>query len=137
MHANASFSSQTAEMLAILLNSLLPDDTLTAAKLELIRIVESRQLPSNSQIFVSSDEIMDLFGALTIIEKEIIREHDSLVQVIRAPQGLCGTRQARKRGGTILYMTTTLYIARSCDKGRGLWGEIDVRESRPSLEEQT
>jgi hypothetical protein len=91
MHANASFSSQTAEMLAILLNSLLPDDTLTAAKLELIRIVESRQLPSNSQIFVSSDEIMDLFGALTIIEKEIIREHDSLVQVIRAPQGLCGT----------------------------------------------
>jgi hypothetical protein len=49
MHENASSSSQTAEMLAINLlnNSLLPDDTLTAAKLELIGIAESRQLHSN------------------------------------------------------------------------------------------
>jgi hypothetical protein len=39
MHANASTSNQTAKMLAIILlnNSLLPDDTLTAAKLELVR----------------------------------------------------------------------------------------------------
>jgi hypothetical protein len=51
MNANASSSSQTAEMLAIILlnNSILPDDTVTAEKLELIRIAESRQLPSNSQ----------------------------------------------------------------------------------------
>jgi hypothetical protein len=48
MHANASTSSQTAEMLAIILlnNALLPDETLTAAKLELIRIAESRQVSS-------------------------------------------------------------------------------------------
>jgi hypothetical protein len=54
VHANASTSSQTAEILAIILlnNSLLPDDTLTAAKLELIRIAESRQVPSNSRKFV-------------------------------------------------------------------------------------
>jgi hypothetical protein len=71
MHANASSSSQTAEILAILLlnNSLLPDDTLTAAKLELIRIEESMQLPSNSQKVVSSDEIMDLSGELTTLDK--------------------------------------------------------------------
>jgi hypothetical protein len=62
MHANASSSSQTAEMLAIILlnNSLLPDDTLTAAKLELIRIAESRQVPSTSRKFASSEEIMEL-----------------------------------------------------------------------------
>jgi hypothetical protein len=50
MHANASSSSKTTEMLAII-----PDDTLTAAKLELIRIAASRQLPSNSQNVVSSE----------------------------------------------------------------------------------
>jgi hypothetical protein len=59
MHANAFTSGQTAEMLAIILlnNSLLPDDTLTAAKLELIRIAESRQVPSNSHNFVSPEDI--------------------------------------------------------------------------------
>jgi hypothetical protein len=45
MHAGASSSSQTPEMLAIILlnNSNLQDETLTAAKLELIRVAESRQ----------------------------------------------------------------------------------------------
>jgi hypothetical protein len=57
MHENASSSSQTSEMSAILLlnNSLLPGDTLTAAKFEFIFIAESRQLPSNSQEVLSSE----------------------------------------------------------------------------------
>ena len=97
MHANASSSSQTAEMLAIILlnNSLLPDDTLTAAKLELIRIAESRQLPSNSQTVISSEEIMDLSGELTTLDKDIIKQHNRLVQANSVPQGL-GESSVRK-----------------------------------------
>jgi hypothetical protein len=45
MHAGTSSSSQTAEMLAIILlnNFSLQDETLTADKLELIRIAETRE----------------------------------------------------------------------------------------------
>jgi hypothetical protein len=90
MHENASPSSQTAEMLAINLlnNSLLPDDTLTAAKLELIGIAESRQLHSNYENVVSSEEIMDLSGILNTLDKDIIKQQNSLVQVTNATQGL-------------------------------------------------
>jgi hypothetical protein len=89
MHANASSSSQTAEMLAIILlnNSLLPDDTLTAAKLELIRIAESRQVPSTSRKFASSEEIMELSEELTTLDKDIVKQHNRLVHVTSVPQG--------------------------------------------------
>jgi hypothetical protein len=64
MHTNASTSSKIAEMMAIipLINSLVPDDTLTAAKLELIRIAESSQVPSNPRKFVSPEEIAEASG---------------------------------------------------------------------------
>jgi hypothetical protein len=89
MHANASSSSQTVEMLAIILlnNSLLPDDTLTAAKLELIRIAESRQVPSNSRKFASSEEVMELSEELTTLDKDIVKQHNRLVHVTSVPQG--------------------------------------------------
>jgi hypothetical protein len=88
MHANASSTSQTAEILAILLltNSLLPDDTLTAAKLELISSAKSRQLHSNSQKVVLSEDIIDISGELTTLDKDIIKQQNRLFQVISAPQ---------------------------------------------------
>jgi hypothetical protein len=89
MHANASTSSQTAEMLAIILlnNSLLPDDTLTAAKLELIRIAESRQIPSNPRKIVSPEEIAEVSGELNVLDKDIVKQHNHLVQVTSSTQG--------------------------------------------------
>ena len=74
MHANASISSQTAEMLAIILlnNSLLPNDTLTAAKLELIRISESKQVPSKSRKFVSPKEIAEVSRELNVLDEDIV-----------------------------------------------------------------
>jgi hypothetical protein len=89
MHENASSSSQTAEMLAIILlnKSMLPEDTLTAAKLELIRIAKSRKVPSNSRIIVSSEEIVEQFGEFTILDKDIVKPHNLLIQVTSAPQG--------------------------------------------------
>jgi hypothetical protein len=88
MHANASTSSQTAEMLAIILlnNSLLPDDTLTAAKLEIIRIEESRQVPSNLRKFASPEEIAEVSEELNVLDKDIVRQHNRLVHVTSAPQ---------------------------------------------------
>jgi hypothetical protein len=89
MDANASTSSQTSEMLAIILlnNSLLPDDTLTAAKLELIRIAESRQVPSKSRKFVSPEEIAEVSEELNVLDKNIVKQHNHLVHVTSAPQG--------------------------------------------------
>jgi hypothetical protein len=58
----------------LLNNSILPADSLTAAKLELIRLAESRKLPSNSQKVVSAEEIMDLSGELTTIDKDIVTD---------------------------------------------------------------
>ena len=75
MHSDASTSSQTAEILEIILlnNSLLPDDTLTAAKLELIRIAESRVVPSKSRKFVSPEEIAEVSGELNVLDKDIVK----------------------------------------------------------------
>jgi hypothetical protein len=89
MHTNASTSSQTAEMLASILlnNSLLLDDTLTAAKLELIRITESTQVPSNSRKIVSSEEIAEVSEELNVLDKDIVKQHNHLVHVTSAPQG--------------------------------------------------
>jgi hypothetical protein len=89
MHANASTSSQTAEMLAIILlnNSLLPDDTLTAAKLELIRIAESRQVPSKPRKFVSPEEITEVSGELNVLDKDIVKQHNNLIQGTSTPHG--------------------------------------------------
>jgi hypothetical protein len=89
MHSNASTSSQIAEMLAIILpnNSLLLDDTLTAAKLELIRISESRQVPSNSRKFVSPEEIAEVSEEPNVLDKDIFKQHNHLVHVTSAPKG--------------------------------------------------
>jgi hypothetical protein len=97
MHADASTSSQTAEMLAIILlnNYLLPDDTMTAAKLELIRIAESRQVPSNSRKFVSPEEIAEVSEELNVLDKDIFKQHNHLVHVTSAPQG-SGDKSLRK-----------------------------------------
>jgi hypothetical protein len=89
IHANASTSSQTAEILDIILlnNSLLPDDTLTAAKLQLIRIAESRQVPSNSRKFISSEEIEEVSEELDVLDNDIVKQHNHPVHVTSAPQG--------------------------------------------------
>jgi hypothetical protein len=89
MHTNESTSSQTAEMLARILlnNSLLLDDTLAAAKLELIRITESTQVPSNSRKIVSSEEIAEVSEELNVLDKDIVKQHNHLVHVTSAPQG--------------------------------------------------
>jgi hypothetical protein len=74
MHANASTSSQTAEMLSILLlnNALLPDETLTAAKLELIRIAEPRQVSCpNSKEDVTNEDIAELNQAISSLDKRV------------------------------------------------------------------
>jgi hypothetical protein len=99
MHANASTSSQTAEMLAIILlnNSLLPDDTLTASKLELIQIAESRHVPSNSREFVSPEEIAKVSEELNALDKNIVKQHNHLVHGTSAPQGRGDNSQRKLR----------------------------------------
>jgi hypothetical protein len=89
-HTIACTSSQTAEMLAIILlnNFLRPNDTLTAAKLEVIRIAESMQVPSNSRKFVSPEEIAEVSEELNVLGKYIVKQHNRLVHVTSAPQGM-------------------------------------------------
>jgi hypothetical protein len=64
MHAGTSSSSQTVEMLAIILlnNSSLQDETLTAAKLELIRIAETGE----SKVDKDSPIVRACYGAETL-----------------------------------------------------------------------
>ena len=81
MHANASTSSQTAEMLAIILlnNALLPDETLTAAKLELIRIAESRQASSPSRKEdVTHEDLAELSQAISSLDKRVSSDYNKI-----------------------------------------------------------
>jgi hypothetical protein len=87
MHAGASSSSQTAEMLAIILlnNASLQDETLTAAKLELIRVAESRQCDSGStKEGISSSDIRDIEADVTSLHKWVVSEHNKLVNKIKS-----------------------------------------------------
>jgi hypothetical protein len=82
MHANASTSSQTAEMLAIILlnNAVLPDDTLTAAKLELIRIAESRQTKSTvTESAISRNDLLELRNQIHDLDKRVVSDHNKLI----------------------------------------------------------
>jgi hypothetical protein len=89
MHANTSTPSQTAEMLDIILleNSLLPDDTMTTAKLDLVRIAESTQVPSDSPKFVSLKDIAEVSGELNELDRDIVKQHNYLIQGTSTPQG--------------------------------------------------
>jgi hypothetical protein len=83
MHANASTSSQTAEILAIILlnNALLTDETLTAANLELIRIAESRQVSSpNSKEDVTNEDITELRQAISSLDKRVSSDYNKIAK---------------------------------------------------------
>jgi hypothetical protein len=83
MHANASNSSQTAEMLAIILlnNALLPDETLTAAKLELIRITESRQVSSpNNREDVTYEDLAELRQTISSLDKRVSSDYNRIAK---------------------------------------------------------
>jgi hypothetical protein len=65
-------------MLAIILlnNALLPDETLTAAKLELIRIAESRQVSSPSSTEdVTNEDIAEPIQEISSLDKRVSSDY--------------------------------------------------------------
>jgi hypothetical protein len=66
-------------MLAIILlnNALLPDETLTAAKLELIRISESKQVSSpNRKEDVTNEDLAELRQAISSLDKRVSSDYN-------------------------------------------------------------
>jgi predicted component of type VI protein secretion system len=70
-------------MLAIILlnNALLPDETLTAAKLELIRIAEYRQVSSpSSKEDVTNEDIAELRQAISSLDKRVSSDYNKIAK---------------------------------------------------------
>jgi hypothetical protein len=82
MHAGTSSSSQTAEMLAIILlnNASLQDETLTAAKLELIRLAESREPKVDKNGPVVRADIKVLKDHIINADKQIVSVHNNAIK---------------------------------------------------------
>jgi hypothetical protein len=82
MHAGTSSSSQTAEMLAIILlnNASLRDETLTATTLELIRLDVSREPNVDKNSPVVRADIKVLKDHITNADKKIVSVHRNSIK---------------------------------------------------------